>query len=359
MSTEGTHESKDVLITNILTNYNKSLRYIKSKYLIIALCGLLGGLLFYGYASIKEPVFTALCTLVVEDTKNSQLSQYSDVASIAEYNMSGVTGNGIFADDNIVELYKSKTMIKKTLFSEIDVQGVKQLLINRYMDVLKLRPKWEKIKGVGHIHFSNIPGSSNRKQDSLMLEIITSINKTVLSVTKPDKKLTIINVEVKFTDEIFAKEFNDKLVKNVSDFYVNTKTRRSLENLTILQKQVDSVRNIIKYSIRGVATAIDDVPNANPTRIKLSIPSQNGQVDVQANTSIYVEMIKNLELAKIALRHEMPLIQIIDYPMIPLEVHKLGKIRSLLTGAIVGALISAIILLVNKHIKNLIKSSAL
>ncbi len=47
-------------------------------------------------------------------------------------------------------------------------------------------------------------------------------------------------------------------------------------------------------------------------------PSAKRQVDVQANKAILTELVKQTELAKVTLRKETPLIQIIDRPILPL-----------------------------------------
>ena len=39
------------------------------------------------------------------------------------------------------------------------------------------------------------------------------------------------------------KAFNDNIVKNVNDFYIQTKTKIEFQNVQILQHQTDSVRN--------------------------------------------------------------------------------------------------------------------
>ena len=61
------------------------------------------------------------------------------------------------------------------------------------------------------------------------------------------------------------------------------------------------------------------IPNPNPlSKINL-VPYQKAMVDVQANSTIYQELIKQLELAKVTHRNKAPLIQIIDEPIYPLE----------------------------------------
>jgi hypothetical protein len=142
----------------------------------------------------------------------------------------------------------------------------------------------------------------------------------------------------------------------VSDFYVDTKTKKSVDNLAILQHQTDSVRAVLNSALTGVAVSTDINPNPNPSRQILRVPSQRRQVDVQANQAILMELVKNLEISKVSLRKETPLIQVIDRPIMPLEKERLGKIKSILVGGILGAFIIIFFLLLNKflsYIKNL------
>jgi hypothetical protein len=252
----------------------------------------------------------------------------------------GDNGGGVFEGDNIVELYTSRSMIAKALLSKIDISGKPQLLIDRYIDFLDLRNKWKKSDNIDSISFQNPPEKFNRKQDSLLIVVVTDINQKVLAVGRPDKKLSIINVNVKFGDELFAKAFNDSLVATVNDFYIKTKTKKKSLNVAVLQRQADSVKAVLNSSISGVASALDAAPNANPALLSLKVPSQKKQVDVQASSAIYAEIVKNLELAKITLRQETPLIQVIDNPILPLTVEKAGKIKDLLMGFILGGLVA-------------------
>ncbi len=106
-----------------------------------------------------------------------------------------------------------------------------------------------------------------------------------------------------------------------------------------MQKQADSVRLELNSAIYGVASSIDNNPNPNPSRQALRVPSQKRQVDVQANTAILQELIKNLELSRVALRKETPLIQIIDRPILPLKKDRVSKRNSLLTGGFLSGFI--------------------
>lgn len=162
------------------------------------------------------------------------------------------------------------------------------------------------------------------------------MNNSYLSVSKPDKKLNIIQVRVKSTDELFAKEFNDKLVANVNEFYIQTKTKKSLQNVSILQTQTDSVKRALNGAIHSTLTVADATPNLNISRQLLREPAQRSQFTADANKVLLTELVKNLELTKMALRRETPLIQIIDAPIIPLEIDKLSKFIALWAGGVIG-----------------------
>jgi hypothetical protein len=286
----------------------------------------------------------ANCSFVLdEDSKGGGLSQYAGLASLAGIDVSGGGGSGIFQGDNIIELYKSRLMITKALLNKSSFNGKDELLIDRYIDFNKLRAQWKE-KNIGNITFNGDPEKFNRTQDSIINDLVETINKKVLNVSKPDKKLSIIDVQVSTTDELFSKEFTNVLVQTVNNFYIQTKTQKSNQNVQTLQKQADSVRSVLNSSISGVASASDASPNANPLLASLRVPSQKKQVDVQASSEIYGEVVKNLEVSKMMLRQETPLIQVIDSPILPLKVSKTGKLFGLISGILLGVLASVFIL---------------
>ena len=124
--------------------------------------------------------------------------------------------------------------------------------------------------------------------------------------------------------------------KQVSDFYVDTKSKKARMNMAILQHQTDSIRAELNGAITGVAVANDNTFMLNPALNVNRAPSVKRQVDVQANTAILTELIKQVELAKVTLRKETPLIQVIDRPILPLPKEKFGKANGILMGGFVA-----------------------
>jgi len=326
--------------------------YLLSKWIIILIAGILGGILGFTYAYFQKPIYTAETTFVLEegDSGGGGLGGLGGLASIAGIDLGG-GGGGIFQGDNILQLYKSRRMIQETLLSVDTFDNKTQLLIERYVSFKELKEAWEKQPKLANISFQDIPSKFTRLQDSIITQIVNDINKNYLVVVKPDKKLSIISVKVKSKDEAFAKAFADRIVKTVNDFYVNTKTKKSAENLAILQFQADSIKRVLNYSITGVAAAVDANPNSNPAFQTLRVPSQKKQLDVQVNAKAYEEILKNLEIAKITFRKDKPLIQVIDAPVFPLDVEKISKIKGIVFGGVIFTILITLGLLLLKLLR--------
>jgi hypothetical protein len=217
-----------------------------------------------------------------------------------------------------------------------------------------LREGWKDIPFLKDITFNN-PQNFTRTQDSLISNIVLSINNGLLKVSKPDDKLNIIAVNVKSEDELFAKSFANNIVDKVNNFYVRTKTKKSLENLSILQNQADSVRRVLNASIGGVASAVDANLNLNSAFQTLRVPSQKKQIDVQASGAVYQEIVKNLEMAKISFRNDKPLIQVIDEPVFPLKKEKLSKAKGIIFGGIIFGILICFFLVSKRIIFKLLR----
>ncbi|RZJ90826.1 MAG: lipopolysaccharide biosynthesis protein [Chryseobacterium sp.] len=330
----------DITFKQIISKLDEWRSALSSAWLAILIGSFIGGAVGIAYSIYKKPIYIASTSFVLEEEKNGGgLNGLAGLASAAGVDLGG-GGGGIFQGDNILGLYKSRAMLQKTLLTPINGSGSRELLVQRYLNFNKLNEKWAKNKKLADFFFSNDSAQninnflrSSRLRDSVLGDIVIDINKNYLAVGKPDKKLSAIQVDVKASDEVFAKSFNDQLVKNVNEFYIDTKTKKTLQNVKILQNKTDSVRSVMNGAIYSSVAIADATPNLNPTRqIQRVAPAQKAQFSAETSKAILSEMVKNLELSKLSLLKETPLIQIIDYPIFPLEVKKFGLVSSFVKG---------------------------
>ncbi|WP_163407813.1 Wzz/FepE/Etk N-terminal domain-containing protein [Flavobacterium ajazii] len=326
--------------------------YLVLKWKVILLAGILGGILGLGYSFTKKPVYTATLTFAVEDEKGGGGGGLGSLASSFGFDLGG-GGGSIFTGSNLTELFKSRTMVEKTLLSPVNINGKEISLAEMYIQNNKWRDSWNKNPKFKNIQF--LPNYRRdyftRIHDSILGVIYKNLSKSSLSVAQRDKKIAITSIDVTTGNELFSLYFCEALAKQVGKFYVDTKSKKARTNMKILEHQVDSVRVELNNAITGVAVANDNTFNLNPALNVRRTPSARRQVDVQANTTILTELVKQSELAKVTLRKETPLIQVIDRPILPLPKERFGKAKGLIMGGFLAGFLVILILIVKRFLK--------
>jgi hypothetical protein len=288
----------------------------------------------------------------LEDEKSGGLGGALGLASSFGIDLGG-GGGSIFTGSNLTELFKSRSMVEQTLLSPVVVEGKTISLAEMYIQNHDWRVHWNEIPKYKSIQFLPNRDRKNftRVHDSILGVIYADLSKNGLTVGQKDKKIAIINIDVVSTDELFSKYFTESLVEVVSDFYIDTKSKKSRENMLILERQTDSIRRELNGAITGVAVANDNTFGLNPAMNVRRAPSARRQVDVQANTAILTELVKQTELAKVTVRKETPLIQIIDKPILPLEKERFGKAKGLVLGGFLAGFLVVFGLIIRRVLK--------
>jgi hypothetical protein len=341
----------EISLKELIIKIKYWLIYLKSKLKIIILSGILGGLIGLTIAWFEKPIYKAVLTFAMEEDKGgsgSGLSGALGLASSFGIDLGGSGGGGAFAASNLSALMKSHLIIEKVLLDTYEINGKKTTLAEYYIHFNNFRKKWSKNSMLNSVHF--FPGADRTKfslkQDSILIEFRKELTKKEnLDIVQKDKKVTIITIEVNSINEIFSKLFCEALASETSEFYVQTKSKKARMNTNVLQKQADSVRAVLNNNITGVAREADNVFNLNPTLNVKSANSKKIQVDVTANTEVLKQLVVQLELSKITLRKETPLIQTIDRPIFPLDKEKFGKIKSTLLGSTIAEFLVILYLL--------------
>jgi len=340
IDTKSVHEISD--------NTKQLISFLKSKVWYILAITLVGGIIGYLYASRQKTLYKATSTFVLDDgdSGSSLLSNLGGLAAVSGLNIDG-NGQGLFSGDNLIELYKSRSMVQKALMA----RHKSVLLIDKFIEMNDFRSKWEVAK-LKNIDFSNMT-TDTRLKDSLLGEFVKQINKNYLKVEKQDKKLSIFKVEVSSPSETFSSEFNEEIVRTVNNFYLETKVKKSKQNASILQHKTDSVRRVMTGEIYSASRVLDATPNLNPTRQTQRLaPMQTSQFSSETNKAVLGELVKNLEITKMALLKETPLIQIVDAPIYPLERQVFGKFKGLVLGLFTFFFLAIIFFTVRKNLSN-------
>ncbi|GEP94781.1 lipopolysaccharide biosynthesis protein [Chitinophaga cymbidii] len=343
------YEEDDISLKRFILKAHEWAKFLLGKLLVISISGGLCAGLGLIYAVFSKPEYTAELTFVLEDNKANPLGAYVGLASQFGIDIGGSSTSGLFSGDNIMEFLKSRLMIEKALLSPTSANNKSTSLADLYISINNLNLKWQKKPELKHIHFPPSKGREDfsRQEDSVLLVLYKHIIEENLVVHKPDKKLNFISVECTALDELFAKYFTLCLVKEATDFYVQTKTQRTRTTVDKLQATADSIKTLLNQKTISVATTQD--MNFNASRSQANVKTEFAMRDKIILQTVYTEVVKNLELSKMTMAQETPIIQIVDQPILPLEVTKFGKLKGVILGGVIGALI-AIITLITRRI---------
>jgi Chain length determinant protein len=346
-----TTDSDEISLKELIEKLQHIWKFLLSKWKLIVLAGMIGGLIGFVYAYMQPVKYTAKMTFVVEDAKGGG-GGLASLAGQFGFDIGGGGGGSIFSGDNILLFLKSESLVRETLLTPLDEKSG-TTLADRYAEVNKLKESWSKNEKIGEINFTkykidNIP----RKEDSLLQNIESGIIKNELAIAKADKKASFIEAKSTSLDEAFSKIFLDRLVKVATERYVDSKTKTKAANVAMLQRRADSLSAVLNNKTYSAAASQQSLVDANPALKTSAINSEITTRDKTMAATVFAEVVKNLELSKTLLNQETPVIQIVDQSTFPLEKEKTSKLKSSMLGAFLAGFLTILYLIASKWVKS-------
>jgi hypothetical protein len=221
-----------------------------------------------------------------------------------------------------------------------------QSLADVYATTYKLKKKWKKSSEVNaEITFSPNKNTFSRVEDSLLNTLIDKIIKKDIQVFKPDRRLGLFEMDVVMLDEKLADLFCRILLTKTSDLYIQAKTKRLVGNINRLQHLADSLKGYANQKSYDAGMSDFGTLDVNPQYYEQNVQNTINSRDEVLSSTIYSEIIKNLELSKVSLLQETPTIQIIDTPDRPLPDNHIEWYEGLFGGLFGGLFIACFVLL--------------
>jgi uncharacterized protein involved in exopolysaccharide biosynthesis len=344
------HElEKDVSFKEIVLLIQEWAIYIFSKWKMLLLALLFGGIIGLVYSWNQKVSYTATLTYTLEDGGGAS-NQNSTLALANQFGFGGsMTGGGagLFTSSNLTDLMRSKLIFYDVLLSSVEIEGKETSIADYYLSLYNPNKK---------IHFP--PRTPREKLTTEQVLVIREIysdlsSEDKLSFQGKGKKTSFSQVVVTSSNEKFAKIFCEALVNITSKAYIDSKVKKTTKNIELIQNQIDSVRSLYSNSLISQAAETDNIFNLNPSlKSKGTRPIQK-QIDVQASSALLSSLITGLESARSTLRNQTPLFQIIDLPEYPLdkEVSPNRKSFILIFGFISLILVLAFLILKKLYIQ--------
>jgi hypothetical protein len=347
LSTDEKKASTDLSVAEILRFARNAFSYLLRRWWIIAIIAILGGVIGFTVAWMTPKKYSSNLTFILEESKGGGggLSALTSELGL-DIGLGGGSSNMLFGE-NIMGLLKSKKFIKEVLLTPVDSGNYS--LADRYADVNKFRNDWKK-SAIGDVRFPASSEDLNRIQDSLLHIIQDRIILKELSVTRPEKRMSFFKVNLLSTDELISKLFTERLVKKTVDFYIESKTRRLRTNVDRLQRRADSIAMLLNNTTYRAASAQSRALDINPAYQTATVQVELNIRDKVLLGTIYGELVKNLEIQKVLLSQETPVVEVIDGAELPLQAEKTSKTLYFILGCLLFGFLAAGILIVKKYL---------
>jgi uncharacterized protein involved in exopolysaccharide biosynthesis len=330
MTNTGTETIKYSELKAVIQRFTK---YFISQYKIIFLVTIITSALGLLYGKMQPSTYKATSTFIVEDKSGKGGGGLSGLASQFGIDVGGLTGGGagLFDGDNILEIIKSRAIIEKVLLTKMDepASSKGQTIADYYIQINDLASTFEsKNINVKSLNFAGLTEGAKHtiQQDSILYILYSRINKN-LNVEKKSKKSTIITLEVVSGDQVFSKVFAEQVLKQTSDLYIDIKTGNLSRSIEKIQQKADSLQ-------RSLSNIYQNSFQINSSRTELS------NRDKTFSSTLYAEVVKNLETLKLSLINQTPVIQVLDTPKFPLFDQRTPARYSLLIGFAIGFVLS-------------------
>ena len=355
--TTGQPKSKDSQVVEVSLNditlfFKKSRRAI----LIATMVGLvLGGI----YAFSKPNVYTAQVTVMPEAQAKgtNSLGNLGSLAGLAGLNMDNfgqqseaihpdiypsVLKSNPFALALLKDSVYSQNLNTKATLQEFIVRSGKKNFINNWR---------EGIFGVSQ------PASERSTQSAFQSDQVLQITKEQQSMlaavqdavtTTYDKKTGLVTITATESDPYVAATVAQLSLDYLTKYILSYRTEKAHRQVEFLEKQVSTAQNRYKAAEYAISSYRDQNRNLFLNTAKIS--EQRLQADYLLAQSVYNELAKQLEQAKIKVQEETPVFKVLEPPTVPL-VKSAPKRTFIMLGFAISAAMLSIVFMLIRHIQ--------
>jgi hypothetical protein len=340
---------------NILYSVFYIIGFIKKHYIKLVLGSVVGGFsgLFIEYQKYNDITYKSEIVFVLEG-ENGSGGGISDIASSLGIGSSMGVSSSLFSGENFKELLKTKAIYKKAILTKVKFGNKVDIFGNFFLSKSKIdKYEWKNLPSDFYTHrFTESNPQKISIQDRNILDLIYENLKSKTSITIENPKSSFQTLAVEARSDTLAFVWSKLYLKTVTDFYIDTKTKKSQELLVILGKRVDSLRSALYFTQGKLANYNDQ--NQQIIFQSARIIAERLQMNSSQIQAMYLESVRNYDNLKFSQVKEAPLFNVISDTELPLITNKHSWGPITMVGFFLGFLISALIVYIIGVYKELI-----
>jgi hypothetical protein len=271
-----------------------------------------------------------------------------------------------FNKNKIMILNKSRRIVEKAIFEKVKINNKVDFLANHIIINQDTLGKWASVpfymrpfskdnplKGFifKNGNFERFSELENTALKSVYNVVAGNPDKGDAGVMTNgfDKESGIMHISTVTTNPELSIAITNKVFDNLSRFYIEKTIEKQKATYDVLKSKTDSIFALLQGKEAGAA-AIED-RNVASWGSTTKLPSRRHTRDIQKLTIMYSETLKNLEIADFAVKNQMPLVQPIDRPIMPITGEKTSIIKSLMIGLFLGFFVSSLFIILRRIIR--------
>jgi hypothetical protein len=320
--------------------------YVKKNRKVLSIGAFVGLLVGggYEYYKIQDVNFKTEIIFVVDGDNGGSGGGLLELAN--SFGLGGGLGTNasLFSGENFKELLKTKSIFRKALLTKVRYGNKEDFFVNIFLDKSRIGEfEWKsRPADFYNYRFVNTDINNLSVEDRNILDALYDFLKGQTVIANDNPKSTFQTLTVETRDDTLSYIWAKLYLKTVTNFYIDTKTKKSQELLVLLGKRVDSLRSALYYTQGKLANYNDQ--NQQIIFQRARIIAERLQLSSQQLQGMYLESVRNYDNLKFSLAKETPLFTIISEPEIsPMgKRHFYGPIT--LIGIILGVFLSSFVL---------------
>jgi len=357
---ENIYYSDDISVKEMFAISKAYLNHIIQHWKWIMLACILCSAMFLIHSMTNKNKYWSELTFMINEDESTSMG--GGLSSIIGGIGLGNLGNN-FNLDKILTLATSQRISKHALFQNEHIEGRSDLLANHIINYLDSLNEWQhrpfyirpfkKESDIKHLRFTHANQDSFSKLEN---KAYTVLHRYLMGFdgtrgvfkTEYGEKNGIMKLTMWSHNEEIAYHSIDNIFESLSSYYVKKNIEKQQYTYDVLKVKADSIYTDLK-SVEYQLASFSDA-NRNLFSTKDKVTQTRLRREVQKLSILYAEVVKNLEIADFTLQNKTPFIQVIDEPYLPLPFTRLGLLKALVFGIILGGMLSVAWLIFSKMI---------
>lgn len=322
-------------IKNRISNY---FLFLKSKRVIFLVFFILFLAVGFFYAYFKKPKYEANLSFIINENDKGIGGSLLSLAGQSGLLLGGggLTPN----DDKILFLFSSKKIIGDAILKKYNSENGERIIVNELIEELNLKSTWASdtsMEGFDGVKGGDISRLNRQESKAVDDVIFNLLNYKLISFESLKKKSLvgqstgIIFLQVVLKNELLSKALAEEIYESLSSFYVLNSIQKQQSNVLLLERKVDSLQGLIRDTESKLGYESDY--NFNTFKASGKVNEYRLKRDLEMFNTIFAEVMKNYELAKLTLEQQKPFFKVIDSPTLPLKLIYKSKLKYSLLAA--------------------------